>query len=191
MKSHPDTSMGEIHYPPPVKPICAILFSESVSLDPVIERLESLLGRIDLKSDVYPFLFTDYYSTKMKLPLKKFFVSFGDLMERERLPEIKKRTNELEDEFSEEEKGKRLRLVNLDPGYIGRSKLVLASTKNFSHRIYLGGGIFAEVTLVYTKGNFLSNPWTFKDYRTELALFFFRRVRERYMAQLIHGRQDA
>jgi hypothetical protein len=120
----------------------------------------------------------------MRLPLMKFFVSFSTLMDRESLPDVKRRANRIEDESSIEDSGTKIRLVNLDPGYIARSKLVLASTKNFSHRVYLRDGIFGEVTLTYTKGRFLPNPWTFSDYRTEIALSFFTHTRENYMAQL-------
>ncbi len=176
--------MGVITLPPQVKPVCGILYSESAPLDQIMIRLESLLGTADLTSEPYAFDFTDYYDSRMKTPLRKFFVSFLRPMNREDLPTIKQETNMIEDRFSVEGENKRQRLVNLDPGYIARSKLVLASTKNFSHRIYIKDGIYAEVTLTYTKGDFRPSPWTFADYRTESVLSFFRRVREIYMEQL-------
>lgn len=176
--------MGVITFPPMIKPICAILHSESAPLDLIMAQLESLLGSSDLTSESYAFDFTDYYDSRMITPLRKFFMSFSSLMKREELPAIKQETNIIEDRFAIEGKIKRLRLVNLDPGYIARSKLVLASTKNFSHRIYINDGIYAEVTLTYVKGRFQPHPWTFADYRTKPVISFFRRVREIYMEQL-------
>ncbi len=176
--------MGDIQYPPPVKIICAILYSESFDLNQALEQLHAMLGKTDHRSSHYDFHFTHYYDSKMKLPLKKFFISFEKLLKREELPILKKRTNEIEKKFSLVEEKKWLRCINIDPGYITGSQLILATTKNFSHRIYLNDGIYAEVTLNFKKGNFIPNPWTYPDYNTDEAISFFNEVRTIYITQL-------
>jgi len=164
----------------PVKLICAVLFSPSADLDSVLADLESLIGKIDYKSPLYDFTFTDYYDDEMGENLKKQFLSFEKLIMPDQLADIKNSTNEIETKYSIEGK----RTVNLDPGYLEESKLILASTKNFSHRIYLQDGIWAELTLSYASGEFVTHPWTYPDYPTELAYDFLRKTREIYISQL-------
>ncbi len=175
--------MGVIQSPPPVKVFSGILYSEALEPQPVIEELTSLLGKVDHRSSDYLFDFSDYYNEQMRTPLKKFFISFEKLFQREELPQLKIRTNEMEEKYSTRGQQKILRLVNIDPGYLTRSKIVLATTKNFSHRIYLHDGIYAEVTLNYKKGGFAPNPWTYPDYRLEETLTFFNELRDTYMLQ--------
>ena len=80
------------------------------------------------------------------------------------------------------------RTVNIDPGYIDRMKLVLATTKDSSHRVYLGQGIYADVELIYRSGSFVCLEWTYPDYREKFAIEFFNTVRDAYLAQLKAGR---
>jgi hypothetical protein len=176
--------MGVIKIPSPVKLFSAILYSEALELHPVLEQLTLLLGNVDHRSPDYSFDFTDYYNDQMRPPLKKFFISFERLFNREEISQQKIKTNEIEKTYSVQEKQKVLRLLNIDPGYLTQSKVVLATTKNFSHRIYLRDGIYAEVTLNYENGKFVFNPWTFPDYRAEGALTFFNELRNIYVAQL-------
>ena len=75
------------------------------------------------------------------------------------------------------------RPVNLDPGIIEPSKLVLASTKNFSHRIYIGDGMYAELTLSFCRGKWQSFPYTFPDYKEERYHDFLSKVRDRLVEQ--------
>lgn len=164
----------------PVKLICAVLFSPAADLDKAIAYLESLFGKIDHKSPIYDFNFTDYYIDEMGKDLKKQFLSFENLIMPDQLADIKNSTNKIESRYSINGK----RTVNLDPGYLEESKLILASTKNFSHRIYLKNGIWAELTLSYASGKFVTHPWTYPDYQTELAYDFLRKVREIYISQL-------
>jgi hypothetical protein len=149
-------------------------------LNKSIDNLEGLLGKIDHKSPVYEFTFTNYYGDEMGEDLKKQFLSFEKLIMPDQLADIKNSTNEIEAEYSIEGK----RTVNLDPGYLEESKLILASTKNYSHRIYLKDGIWAELTLSYASGKFVTHPWTYPDYQTEPAYDFLRKTREIYISQL-------
>ena len=112
--------------------------------------------------------------------LKKQFLSFEILIMPDQLADIKNSTIKIETEYSRDGN----RSVNLDPGYLEESKLVLASTKNYSHRIYLKDGIWAELTLSYAAGKFVTYPWTYPDYQTELAYDFLKKTRDIYISQL-------
>lgn len=164
----------------PVKLICGAMCAPQVDLKTVEGRLERAFGPVDLRSDPFEFKFTDYYDDEMGSGLSKMFYSFEDLIMPDRLAAIKNRTIEIEFEFSRDLR----RTVNLDPGYLEESKLVLASTKNFSHRIYLGDHIWGEVTLRYEKGEFVTHPWTYADYKTPLAFSFLKTARDLYRKQL-------
>lgn len=164
----------------PVKLICGVLYFKTIDLKQLDSRLQSLLGSVDLKSEPFDFTFTDYYKEEMGNHLLKQFYSFEKLIQPDELADIKSSTISIETDFSI--KGRRT--VNLDPGYLEESKLVLASTKNFSHRIYLRDNIWAEVTMRYEKGEFVTHPWTYPDYSQRLAIKFLKEVREKYKKQL-------
>lgn len=164
----------------PVKLIAGVMFGRSADAGRVEQLLIDAFGAIDLVSNPYDFSFTDYYEKEMGTDLVKRFYSFEKLIAPYDLPRIKNETIRIESKFAE--KGKRT--VNLDPGYMEESKLVLASTKNFSHRIYLGDNIWGEITLRFERGEFVTHPWTYADYATPLAFDFFKRVRENYRRQL-------
>ncbi|MCS7228078.1 MAG: DUF4416 family protein, partial [Endomicrobia bacterium] len=133
------------------------------------------VSKIDLQSEIIKFDFTDYYNKEMGGEILRYWISFAPLIELNNSYKIKLLTHEVElQQFSDD---KKLRKVNLDPGYIEGSKLVLFSTKNYSHRIYLDEGIFAEVTLIYKNKQFHTLNWTYPDYKTALAINFFLKVR--------------
>ena len=172
--------MGKIKSPLPVKLIIAI-FTPQPDLFPKIEReLEKKWGKIDFKCPLFDFNYTDYYQEEMGFDLKKKFICFESLISPENLDSIKLSTNELEKKYSVADK----RLVNIDPGYISNSNLVLASTKDYYHRIYLGNGIYAEVTLFFQKDSFQPLLWTYPDYKTSESIDIFNRIRGIYRKQL-------
>jgi hypothetical protein len=158
----------------PVKLICGITISPRLALDDVIENLENTFGLIDRRSDIIEFTHTDYYAAEMGLNLKKLLVCFEKPFHPENLWLAKRSTIDIESIYSKDNK----RQVNLDPGYVEPSKLILASTKNFSHRIYLQQGIYAEITMTYANGQFHKLPWTYPDYQEPLFLKFLGSVRE-------------
>lgn len=176
--------MGRVKIPAKPKLIAALMTGETGLLEKAKEVLRGEYGDIDVESQVYPFDYTDYYREEMGDGLLKQFVSFERLIAMDSLPQIKRFTNRLEEEFGRKEGDRIYRRINVDPGYVSGAKLVLATTKDYDHRIYLGQGIFAEVTLRYRKGGFEHLEWTYPDYRTELAKEFFKLVRERYLQQL-------
>ena len=170
--------MGEVKEPKPVKLFLGLLIAKLPLLPQIYEALEKELGPIELSSELIDFTYTNYYEPEMGAGLKRQFLSFRKLIAPDRLPEIKLFTNELERNFAEEGR----RRVNLDPGYLTGANLVLATTKNFSHRLYLGKGIYGEVTLIFKGGKFEPLPWTYPDYRSNLELF--HEIRKKYLAQL-------
>jgi hypothetical protein len=173
--------MGTILQHPPVKPICGILYDAESLLPDVFAALEDAFGPMDFQSEALAFNHTDYYRTEMGDSLTRRFVAFETLMSPEWLPEAKHRTNALERRFLNASGGRR---VNLDIGYIAPAKLVLATTKDHGHRIYLANGIFAELEYWYQRGAFTPLAWTFPDYRQEAYRTIFTRIRERYLKQL-------
>jgi len=168
-----------------VKPVVAILAASPELLDEARAALVDSLGKIELTSEPRPWAVSDYYTAELgELPWRQF-VAFDTLDDAASLPVRKLQTNELEGRWRRSSG----RAVNLDPGYIDLQKLVLASTKDASHRIYLGQGIFAESTLRFVGGRFEPWPYTYPDYAEDGALEFFTRVRARYRAQLRAGRR--
>jgi len=175
--------MGSIRSFNPVKLFVGILVSEAGRLAEVESRLSAEFGTIDLRSSVIPFTFTDYYRRETGDRILRTFFGFESLIEAGRLPEIKHWTNALESEFSGIPDGVP-RPVNLDPGYIEHSKVILASTKNFYHRMYLGRGIFGEVTMHFRNNAWEFFPWTYPDYQSEDYGKYFLSLRQRYRTQL-------
>lgn len=172
--------MADIGIPRPVKLIVGILFSNKSLLEDVERLLQKRLGMVDIKSDIIPFNFTDYYRKEMGPNLSRRFLSFSRLISPEELPVIKIWTNELEDKIRHDNKSEVARPVNLDPGYLTHCNLILASTKDYYHRIHLKNGIYAEVTLYYQHEAFRNLPWTYPDYQTEGYKNFFLKVRNLY-----------
>jgi len=176
-------TMAEPKVSHPVKLFVAIL-APGDFLGAAEAALERVFGPLDLQSPVLPFTFTDYYEAEMGTHLLRKFVAFSLLIPQEGLAEIKHRTNAVERGFASWRSGKSCRRVNLDPGYLTAAKVVLASTKDYAHRIYLGQGIFAYLHLKYEQGAFQPLPWTYPDYRTPEALAFFAEARRRYLTAL-------
>jgi hypothetical protein len=169
--------------PDPVTLICGLLGAGGPILAEARDALRARYGAIALESPVMPFTFTDYYREEMGAGLLRQFAAFETRIDPARLSRIKRETNELERVLSGCPAGAAgRRRVNLDPGYVTPSKLILATTKDFAHRVYLGEGIYAEVTLAFTKSGCRHFEWTYPDYRTEAYAAFFRDVRRLLMA---------
>ena len=142
------------------------------------EKTVSTWSSIALESDCFDFTETDYYEASMGTGLKKQFFAYQDLVDPAVLPDIKRQTNTWEEEFAATGDFEVARPLNLDPGYISLGKLVLASTKDHSHRIYLRDGIYAEVTLHYRGKAWQNSPWTYPDYQRADFQAFFDECRE-------------
>jgi hypothetical protein len=143
------------------------------------DRLAEQWGPISSRTDPFPFDHTTYYQAEMGVHLSKLFCAFSRLIDPQQLVEFKLATNRIEEETAVEGR----RRINLDPGYLEAAKLVLATTKNFSHRIYLGQGIYGDVQLFWRDGRFQGNPWTYADYLESESLRFFTTLRQDYMKE--------
>lgn len=150
------------------------------------QRLEEIIGRFDFAGPEMIFDQTEYYRAEMGWPLVKRFFSAEGLIDPADLVEIKVRSAELEAEFSAQGK----RTVNIDPGYVSAERLVLATGKNYTHRIYLGRGVWADLTLIFERGRFRPLPWTYPDYADQDALAVMTDIRNKYLDQLRLKRQE-
>lgn len=176
--------MWKLNDPKPVKLIIGILASNYQCLHTAAELLSDKFGKADLSSEVWPFTQTDYYKEQTGPRILRQFVSIKRLIEPGLLAKIKRRTNKLEQKLAKKLALPLTRPVNLDPGIIEPSKLVLATTKNFSHRIYIGNKIYAEVTLIFDKGSWRPQAYTYPDYKQQCYFDFFDKVRIRLLEQL-------
>lgn len=172
--------MGKIKEPLPVKLIASLFTASGELLEEAKIRLSREFGPIDYESELLPFDHTAYYAAEFGENLKRKFVAFEELVHPGKLAEIKLWTNALEREWAVGGK----RRVNIDPGYVSHSKLVLATTKNHAHRIYLDQGIYAEVTLHFRDGTFRAWPWTYPDYASPPLIAIFNQIRGIYVEQL-------
>jgi len=179
--------MGEIQSPRP-----ALLLLAAFSRYPEALNWARLSGcekwgAIALESGHFPFDDTTYYEASMGPRLLKVFFVFEQLIDPEQIVAIKRYSNKLEEHYRDTHHHQESRPLNLDPGYLTEAKLVLATTKDRDHRIYLGDGIYAEGTLHFSHGQWKSRPWTYPDYRREDYHRFFSQcrvfLRERLRAQ--------
>ncbi len=166
--------MGKAGTPAKAKLFIGVIAASEDALDRALAAAAEKWGPIDVKSAVIPFDFTDYYEKEMGKGLLRRWIGFSKLIGQDELAPIKAATNGIEAEFAKDGR----RAVNLDPGYIELSKVVLASTKDFSHRIYIGKGIFAELTLLYKGKEYISLPWTYPDYKSAEAQKFLIHCRD-------------
>ncbi|MFH1836797.1 MAG: DUF4416 family protein [Candidatus Omnitrophota bacterium] len=172
--------MGKICVQAPVKLVTSIIFNDEKAAEEAEKKLCKLFGKKEALEKVLPFDLTDYYSKEMGKDLKRKLICFEKLAEKEGIYDIKIRTNRIEDLFSQNGKRK----VNIDPGYVTEAKLVLLTTKDYTHRIHIGRGIFAESTLCFKDGAFGSWSWSYPDYASEAMRDYFKEVRTLYVKQM-------
>jgi hypothetical protein len=176
--------MGEAKHASPVKLICAALAGRDEWLDRARELLEREFGPVDMESEIWPFEATDYYEKEMGPGLLRRVFSFKEMIDPENIVQAKHATNRMERRVGAKLSDSPERPVNLDVGYVSPGKLVLATTKDYSHRVYLRAGIYAEATLGWRHGAFEPWEWTYPDYRAEGYREFFANVRAACIAQL-------
>ncbi len=149
-----------------------IIFNERIDPVDLVSQLENKFSRVDLRSDVLKFDFTDYYYPEMGNSLYRQFISFEELIFPEKLPEIKLLTNKIENDLSESGK----RMVNLDPGYLSDANVIIATTKNYYQRVPLTNGIYAQMEYVLKGKDLKTLEWTYPDFRSEDYKEFFRNM---------------
>lgn len=170
--------MGEIHLPERVILIIAVTSRHVAALEWARAQCISEFGAVSHVSEAFHFTETNYYAATMGGGLKKQFLALEHLVDPAELPAIKCRTNEWESKKAAEGRYSEPRPLNLDPGYITPAKLVLASTKDHAHRIYLRDGIYAEITLSWRQRKWQPMEWTYPDFRRDDYQHFFTRCRD-------------
>jgi len=172
--------MGMPRNPAPVKLMVGLLAASDGLLGEAANALSQRFGPADACSTPSTWGFSNYYSSEMGDLVRRQFISFEKLIAPGELAEVKHLTNEMENAWRKE-LGRR---VNIDPGYVAATKLVLASTKDAAHRVYLSDGIYAEATLQFSNGSFQPHPYSYRDYAAADAIAFFNAVRSRYLIQV-------
>ena len=164
----------------PVKLVIGLIFQNKSAFNRAKSILEKEFGKIDYESRALAFTHTGYYEAEFGRNLKRKFIGFGKLIRPQSLAKIKVAANSIEKKLSR----RGLRLINIDPGYLDMAKLILASTKDYKHRICLTKGIYAEITLFYQNRTFTPWEWAYPDYRTAAYISIFNRLREIYARQI-------
>ncbi len=182
--------MAEPSLSDPVLLVVAVFSRHPEALAWARQRLEQLYGPVALVSPAYEFNQTAYYEPTMGPGLRKQFLVFGNLMPADCLPEVKLRTNAIEEELAHANRYPETRPLNLDPGALTLGKFLLATTKDQAHRIYLRDGIYAEVTLRFQDGAFEPWPWTYADYRLPMVRDFLKEARDFYRRQLNEAKRQ-
>jgi len=166
--------------PVPAKLVVGLFLNDKNLAPEVMDALQARFGPIDLLSPWFDFDCTDYYTIEMGTPLFRRMAAFATLIEQQAPAGIKCQTNALEVHFAKGGK----RRVNLDPGYLLHERFVLATGKNYTHRIYIGEGIYADLTLIFQKGGYRPLPWTYPDYAADEMRAFLALVRRQYADDL-------
>ena len=159
-----------------VKLFSGIIFKDILVCNQVKERLEDAFSQVDYESETIPFDSTVYYDDEMGTPLFRKFFSFEQLIFPQELPAKKRFTNQLEKEFSVKNK----RMINIDPGYLSEANVIIATTKNYFHRVPLEDGIYAHMEYVIKKKKIVPLEWTYPDFRKKEYLHFFEYIRSLY-----------
>lgn len=167
--------MAEAQRPPAATLFVGLMHGPGARPADCLQALCSLFGPVALESPEYAMgPFSTYYEKEMGPGLSKRFLAFSPPVEMERLAECKLAAVGMERRL---QAGPARRLFNIDPGLVTSYSVILSTTKNHAHRIYLRDGIFAELTLVFRRGKLEPLDWTYPDYRSTLALDFFYRAR--------------
>lgn len=172
--------MSKPQEPKPAKLVIGLLMKDRALFEPLAVELASEFGSLDMVSPWMPFDYTTYYEQEMGTPLFRRLLAFKSLIEQFDLASVKLTTNRLEDQYARNGR----RRVNIDPGYLSYERFVLASGKNFIHRIYIGQKIYADLTLIYQQGAFQKLPWTYPDYADRPIASFLAQTRAKYAADL-------
>jgi len=175
--------VGLIHKPKAVQLLVGMLASLPEEFEAAKELLQGRFGPVEAESEIFPFEASHYYDRELGAPVRRQFLSFAELIDPGRLASIKCFTNELEQLRARERGTEPHRSVNLDPGYLDGARLILATTKDRAHRIYLGQGIYAETTLIYERKGWQKLPWTYPDYADPTYHPFLGGVRAQYLGK--------
>jgi hypothetical protein len=169
--------------PQAAKLVIGLFMNQRELIRPVADRLVHSFGAIDMISPWFDFSYTDYYEPEMGGPLYRRMLVFTALIQQSDLADVKHQTNAIEDLYAPNGR----RAVNIDPGYLLRERFVLATGKNYSHRVLIGRDIYADLTLIYRNGAFQTLEWTYPDYADSRMRQFLELVRKKYIVDLKQG----
>lgn len=169
--------------PPPARLVISAIYREERKYAAALPRVAAAVGPVRPAGDRFPFDRTDYYGEEMGAPLFRRFLVTEAAVPRDALPAVKIALESIEGEMAS---GGR-RTVNLDPGLLTAENFILATGKNYAHRVYLGNGVFADLTLVYRKGEFHPLPWTYPDYASGEIRSLLREIRREYLGGAAGG----
>lgn len=172
--------MGKVGNPEVVTLFMGMLSADTAMLQHAQSLLMEIYGALFLETPVTLWDHSRYYEKELGWPLFRKFVFFKNTIDPQDLPDVKTKTNEMENSLSIAGNRK----INIDPGYLSLSKVVLASTKNYAHRIYLRNGIYGEITLYYQGGSYKPHIFTYRDYQEKDSVDMFMRARERLVRLL-------
>ena len=161
--------------PDPAKLVIGLFTRDKQQFKDAVHDLVREFGEIEMLSAWLPFDYTSYYEAEMGGPLFRRMTVFKSSIPQSALPEIKTVTNRIEQKYRCGDK----RTINIDPGYLLPERFVLATGKNYTHRIYIGNGIYADLTLIFQNGSFQALPWTYPDYADPVLKTFLEKVRRR------------
>jgi hypothetical protein len=170
--------------PFPIKLFCGLI-GPAGGLADARTHLEQEFGPVDIESPAEVFGFTHYYEQEMGHDLRRMWIAFAGLRARAYLTEAKRIAVSVESRLARDGR----RTVNIDPGYVDNAQVVLSTAKNFAHRIYIGAGYYAEVTLIYVDKTFRFLEWTYPDYKSPSALAFFAKARASYHREMRRRRE--
>ncbi len=172
--------MSEPAVPPPVRLIVSALAPRKSVADQAVPIIEKRFGRLTDEEGPLPFDYTDYYVEEMGPGIQRWLWSFEELLDRGAMAAVKLFTNEIEQTLALNGR----RRVNLDPGFLSLENFVLVTGKNHAHRIYIGDGVFADLTLIYRRGSFRALEWTYPDYAEPRLISVLNKLREKHKWEL-------
>jgi len=167
--------------PMPVKIFVGMVSGDAALFEEIGAKLEEVLGKSDLRSPEWKWEHTNYYLKEMGGDLKRQFIFFKRLVNPGMMPDLKLKTIEMENMYLNANGGRK---INLDPGYLDSARVLLVSSKDFSHRVYIGKGIYGEVTLVYSGNDFQILPYTYPDFKFKEYHDLFKKARRSYQSEM-------
>ncbi|ADG70401.1 DUF4416 family protein [Brachyspira murdochii] len=165
--------------------ITALMYNDINIYNLALEKLINNFGEIEVISDEYLFSHSIYYKEEMGDTLNKRFIVFKNMIERDYISNVKRITDNIEREYLDD---KNNRKINIDPAILTLENFILVTNKNFTHRIYLKDGVFADLTLIYKKKEgYTELPWTYADYSSDETKKFLKKIRELFYNRLIES----
>ena len=181
--------MAATRFVEPVMRFCAVITRHADARSWAVDRLTQAWGEVSIISEPIPFEAGGFYTATMGADLMKVLIAPGKPLDPGDLADWKHQTNQWENEYAEASSYAEPRPLNLDPGYMTQAKLVLATTKDRDHRIYLRDGMFAEVTLTYVGKQWVHHRWSYPSYRTDEVAKFAGACRDRLRRHLKETKQ--